>query len=1040
MTFPRCSKSALALSVALSGAGCYLTPGDFERSADREVDQILAEGTRQALGGREESVLRPEEIAPEVEAEPREESEASGPMQDDAQSADQAPVEEPLEPVRVLSLAEALEIAVTTGRDYVTRREGLYLTALGISGTRFDFGPRLSGALSYVFADSEAGPISQDASLGASVSHVLPFGGDVSASGSTASARSSGSGSFSSGASIRLTQPLLRGFGHEIAYEALTQAERNLIYAIRDFELFREGYSIRIARDYYNLVQTKREVANQESSLERLTFQRRKAEALYEVDRAEDLDVVRARRDELNSKNDLIQAQEEYEAQLDRFRIALGLPKTQPVDVRPEDPEFVPVNFDRESAIEVAYANRLDYLTQKDRIEDSARSLRISRNALLPSLGLDAGYNLSGSPDASFLQQSFDDASWSVGLSLGPPAAAAARAQCLALGADLPQPGAAQLRGIRGQPGDRDPGQPALHRAPEEHARHPAGADRRPGARPARRAHQVRGRRDPHPRPVRGRGITARRPEHADPIQGELRDPAPGAVERSRHPVHRRARNVQGMKTTIVILALVALAAGWRFYGVGAAAAAGEVSADAVFEVRRDTLKITVSENGYLKAKNNTEIKPEFRRSATITWLIDEGEQVEEGDKLAEFEKTDLENELAETSNQLIQYETELAAAQAEVEIQVRDNAAAIEAAEFAKELATLKRERYLEGDGPNELRKLKLAVDKATSDYERAKEKYAQVPLLLEEKFMTKDAAEEERIRLQEMSINKQNAEEDLRLYKKYNEPMQRTELSNAVKDAERQLTNAKEKAEINLAEKRALVTRKERQVNSTRQDKEKLEEQLGFMTITAPSPGVIHYGDPARPWMRDEVKVGNNFHRGNALFTLPDLREMQVLVQVHEADIDMLDEDMDVIVTVEASKGNLFPAKVTHIATVATSDWSDEANKTFRVEITMEPIEVKLRAGITATAEVMCEEIPDVLVAPIHTVIVGGRRALLFRAQRDRDRAHVWSRPGKNNAHYVIIDSGLAEGEKVLLYDPREAGMVESKKVRRMRRRVRF
>ena len=422
MTFPRFSESALTFSVALTASACYLAPGDFERSADREVDRILAEGTREALGGREESVRRPQETPPEESGESQEGSEAPGPRPQDSESAPgQDPVEEPLEPVRVLSLAEALETAVTTGRDYVTRREGLYLTALGISGTRFDFGPRLGSTLSYVFADSEAGPISQDASLGASASHVLPLGGSVSASGSTASAQSSGADTFSSGASIRLTQPLLRGFGHEIAYETLTQAERNLIYAIRDFELFRERYSIVIAMDYYNLVQTKREVENQERSLDRLTFLRRKSEALYEVDRAENLDVVRARRDELNSKNALIQAQEEYEAQLDRFRIALGLPKTQPVDVRPEDPEFIPVNFDRQSAIEVAYANRLDYLTQKDRIEDSARSLRISRNALLPSLSLDGGYNLGGSPDASFFEQSIDDASWNVGLSLDLP-------------------------------------------------------------------------------------------------------------------------------------------------------------------------------------------------------------------------------------------------------------------------------------------------------------------------------------------------------------------------------------------------------------------------------------------------------------------------------------------------------------------------------------------------------------------------------------------------------------------------------------------
>ena len=58
----------------------------------------------------------------------------------------------------------------------------------------------------------------------------------------------------------------------------------------------------------------------------------------------------------------------------------------------------------------------------------------------------------------------------------------------------------------------------------------------------------------------------------------------------------------------------------------------------------------------------------------TITWLIDEGEEVSEGAKLVEFEKTDLQTEIDEVSNQLIQYETELAAVSLEKnDIQVSD-------------------------------------------------------------------------------------------------------------------------------------------------------------------------------------------------------------------------------------------------------------------------------------------------------------------------------------------------------------------------------
>ena len=126
------------------------------------------------------------------------------------------------------------------------------------------------------------------------------------------------------------------------------------------------------------------------------------------------------------------------------------------------------------------------------------------------------------------------------------------------------------------------------------------------------------------------------------------------------------------MKTIIIILAGIGLAAvGWRYMGPELGAGpVGEVAAEsALYTVKRGDLKINVTENGYLKAKNNVEIKPKFRRSSTITWLIEEGSEVVEGDKLAEFEKTDVENEIDEEKNDLAQYQIEREAAEAELEI-----------------------------------------------------------------------------------------------------------------------------------------------------------------------------------------------------------------------------------------------------------------------------------------------------------------------------------------------------------------------------------
>jgi HlyD family secretion protein len=136
-----------------------------------------------------------------------------------------------------------------------------------------------------------------------------------------------------------------------------------------------------------------------------------------------------------------------------------------------------------------------------------------------------------------------------------------------------------------------------------------------------------------------------------------------------------------------------------------------------------------------------------------------------------------------------------------------------------------------------------------------------------------------------------------------------------------------------------------------------------------------------------------------------------------------------MPATVTVETHKGEVFHGKVTEIATVATSQsWTDESNKTFKVEITMDKSDVELRAGVTSKVEIQVEEIDDVLQVPIHAVFPEeGQHFCFVFADGGVERRVV--EVGKNNAHHVEVTSGLEEGERVLLYDPRLDGDVETK-----------
>ena len=378
------------------------TAENHARRAEREARAILDEGSRATLARREETALQPRAAEPAPEAPARTEA---------------APAER-----RVLDLAATLAGAYDGNRAMLAQREGLEIQALALRGARHEFAPQLGLSLGYLFgerpgaADSNGGTATLDAS------QILSTGARLSLSASSATTALEGEApAHDSLLAASLVQPLLRGGGHAVTHEPLIQAERNLVYALRDFELFREDFTIDVARRYYDLVNRRQSIENQRRNMDSNEFARRQAEALFAVGRANELDVLRARRSELVAKNALLEAKEGLELALDGFRIFLGLPSDQPIDVEADAPPFTPVDYDLASALEVARANRLDLLNRLEQLEDVERGVALARNGLLPDLSLSVGASYATDERADLFGSDLGRSDTSVALTLALP-------------------------------------------------------------------------------------------------------------------------------------------------------------------------------------------------------------------------------------------------------------------------------------------------------------------------------------------------------------------------------------------------------------------------------------------------------------------------------------------------------------------------------------------------------------------------------------------------------------------------------------------
>ena len=385
------TRSASALLVL--AAGC--SPAWYKADADREVHALLEEYDQRVLGTRERDIIYPDELPPE------EDSEGAG--EGTEAEAVTPPAAEPLP----IDLPAALELAFTSSREFQDQKESLYLQGLGFTLTRYNFGPIVNSTISYLWSDAEdaTGADSLTASAGART--ILPTGGDVSVSSTLTGTRNDdpdlfgvhGDPFFDSSLQVSLRQPLLRGAGYEVSHEALTQGERNLIYAVRSFELFRQDFCIRVANAYYSLVSRKMTLENDESNYRDAVFDRKKAEALRQVDRYRDDDVFLARRREIDAEDNLLVSRTQYELALDDFKILLGLPTSTRIVIGDDEPVFKPVRTEPQSAVLVAQQNRLDLHTQRDRLEDAERQIRLARNGLLPDLDVSMNYGLNTGAD-----------------------------------------------------------------------------------------------------------------------------------------------------------------------------------------------------------------------------------------------------------------------------------------------------------------------------------------------------------------------------------------------------------------------------------------------------------------------------------------------------------------------------------------------------------------------------------------------------------------------------------------------------------------
>ena len=401
--------SVLVLAVLLAGCSAK----HYRKSADKEVYKIIQEKQKAAFGSTNAfsaetrySLRKPADIkAPEI-------------TQDRMQETNQ-----------VLTLPDALRLAFENNRTFQFRKENLYLSALTLTAQRFAFTPQFFARSTAEGARDSDGSMSLGVRSAAGMDMLLKTGGQISLDLANNLLHfytgGSGNSAFST-IGLTLTQPLLRGAGAKIIAENLTQAERNVIYEIRDFSYFQDTFAFDIVTTYFRLVQQQDTVRNQYNNFLSRVALRERSEALA-FDRLAPFQADLARQEELSARNSYILAVERYRTSMDDFKITLGLPIGYELRLDEnslKDLEAIgllPVPLAADHAVQIALKRRLDLLNAIDSFEDSKRKIVVAADRLKPDLLLFGGTTLRSQGDTDYARFDIDDYRLNGGVTLDLP-------------------------------------------------------------------------------------------------------------------------------------------------------------------------------------------------------------------------------------------------------------------------------------------------------------------------------------------------------------------------------------------------------------------------------------------------------------------------------------------------------------------------------------------------------------------------------------------------------------------------------------------
>ena len=230
--------------------------------------------------------------------------------------------------------------------------------------------------------------------------------------------------------------------------------------------------------------------------------------------------------------------------------------------------------------------------------------------------------------------------------------------------------------------------------------------------------------------------------------------------------------------------------------------------------------------------------------------------------------------------------------------------------------------------------------------------------------------------------------------------------------------------------------VERLDQKRDKTVRDMDTARQYMRLMVVRAPSDGIFNVLPNFRSGgsfgqSPPAFKEGDRAWTGAAIAEIPDLSEMRIELMLEEVDRGKIKLGQPMVIHVDAVPEKEFKATLDWISPIASLVFrSYPPEKLFPARATLKNLDPRLRPGMSASARIIVESQPNVLLIPTKaSFLLNGKPAVYIQQGQNFNTRNI--QVGRRNDDDIIVTGGLKEGDLVTLESPADAAKRARKKL---------